>query len=582
MAIAQSILKARERGASDDLILNEILKQNPQKETTFTEARRRGASSTLILKEVLKQNPMFKSDVEPKEPKGFFERVGARFGERKGELGETFRQTVAGEIDPASTGIQTVGKTIGFAGDIVGEGLVSLLRGVSKLTPDVIEDPIKQKAVDLLNTDEGEQALAAIQKGFDAWEGFKGEHPTAAKNLESIINITDILPIGRARKAVTELAETGLEKVAKVGVKTLGKTKESVKGVVGYGAAQVTGLNPRTIKTVVDNPAQVTDAVKKSLDRSTVAHKAQNAIDDRLDELSATGKEYNIIRETPGQITVPQKPLKEMLKSEYGINFVKNKVQVTKETVPLKAGDRKALNDFFGVFGDTESISHNAFLNARKSLDNMARWDVDKSDVSQKISKEIRKYYDDIGKEGVPGLRELDAKFAPEVKLLSKVKKEYLTADGELKDNALGKIANLTNRGNEQVLARLEKIVPGISEDINILKALEDVEYAAGQKVGTYQRAAVAIGAATTGNIPLVIGSVVASPKIAVDILKTYGRSKQGLGNIKIINNILRAFNRGKKLTADEADIVKKALLWKATGIQAPAQVLKEKIEEQE
>jgi formate-dependent nitrite reductase cytochrome c552 subunit len=51
-----SIRKAREQGVTDDLILSEIKKQNPEKEPFFIEAEKRGATAQEILNEIIKQN----------------------------------------------------------------------------------------------------------------------------------------------------------------------------------------------------------------------------------------------------------------------------------------------------------------------------------------------------------------------------------------------------------------------------------------------------------------------------------------------------------------------------------------------
>ncbi len=56
MNIADSIKKARKAGVSDDKILQEIEKQNPQKKNDFDKARQKGASSTRILDEMIAQN----------------------------------------------------------------------------------------------------------------------------------------------------------------------------------------------------------------------------------------------------------------------------------------------------------------------------------------------------------------------------------------------------------------------------------------------------------------------------------------------------------------------------------------------
>jgi len=63
MAIIDSINQARQKGASDDQIVSEILRQNPSKATSFQEAQKRGANSTLILNEIIKQNTQAKQPV---------------------------------------------------------------------------------------------------------------------------------------------------------------------------------------------------------------------------------------------------------------------------------------------------------------------------------------------------------------------------------------------------------------------------------------------------------------------------------------------------------------------------------------
>ncbi len=56
MQVVESIKKAREKGIGDDLILQEIRKQNPDKESFFQKAQERGATSSRILDEIIKQN----------------------------------------------------------------------------------------------------------------------------------------------------------------------------------------------------------------------------------------------------------------------------------------------------------------------------------------------------------------------------------------------------------------------------------------------------------------------------------------------------------------------------------------------
>lgn len=56
MSVLDSIKEAKNRGASDDQILGEILKQNPDKAGVFQEAQKRGAGSKQIVDEIITQN----------------------------------------------------------------------------------------------------------------------------------------------------------------------------------------------------------------------------------------------------------------------------------------------------------------------------------------------------------------------------------------------------------------------------------------------------------------------------------------------------------------------------------------------
>ena len=160
-----------------------------------------------------------------------------------------------------------------------------------------------------------------------------------------------------------------------------------------------------------------------------------------------------------------------------------------------------------------------------------------------------------------PGdIADLDAKFAPERALLSKIKKTIFNADGSIKDNAVSKIATLTGKGKEMALERMEKIIPGIREDLNILKAIEDIEYAKGQKVGTYMRTGLGVGtgAVAGGPIGAIVGAVITSPQVGVSLLRTYGKLKN-ISKGKI-DGMIDKMKSGKKLLDNEAKLMNEAI----------------------
>jgi len=76
MSVIDSIAQARAKGASDDMIVAEILKQNPAKALVFQEAKKRGADSATILNEITKQNMSASTpDSIVPEKQGFFKSV---------------------------------------------------------------------------------------------------------------------------------------------------------------------------------------------------------------------------------------------------------------------------------------------------------------------------------------------------------------------------------------------------------------------------------------------------------------------------------------------------------------------------
>ena len=136
--------------------------------------------------------------VEPEKPRSeqnFFERFGEDLKHRFGEQGaEIINAQVAEDQDFASTALQLTGKVgAGAIMDFMWEAMVSGGRGLSAITPDFIEDPLKENAtkagIFLLETDLGQKGLEAAKNGVAAWQEFSEENPVAARNIESIVNI---------------------------------------------------------------------------------------------------------------------------------------------------------------------------------------------------------------------------------------------------------------------------------------------------------------------------------------------------------------------------------------------------------
>lgn len=169
----------------------------------------------------------------PQETLGFTERVSADFETRRGELEEIKRATASGEQTLAEGVFQVIGKVgAGSVLDVLGEGAVSAIEGLSAITPDIIEDPLIETATKLthefLNTDLGKSGLKAAQKGFAEWSNFAEENPRAARNIESVVDIGLLVsPVkGRAKiKSKPTLAGIAGEKMAARGAAQTARQK---------------------------------------------------------------------------------------------------------------------------------------------------------------------------------------------------------------------------------------------------------------------------------------------------------------------------------------------------------------------
>lgn len=471
-------------------------------------------------------------------------------------------------------------KTAAAAGKLI-KAPIKIGAELALATPARVAGEVVENATNVdVNEATAQKAGQLMKKGLDnekvrqamAWyNGLKEKDPEAALALGAVGDIIDAasnaVGLGATKQAVSgtlrgakTAAQTTAEAVesgAKAAVKPV---KELTGGKTGeYAAAQIFALNPETVRQVLKNPDVFTPSEMAKIDRESIFNKVKTAIDSRLENLSETGKAYEGLRSSKEKVVFPENFGNKVL-SKFGIGVDENgKLSISAESLPLGQGDITALENFIKLYGKGE-LSVNGLLNARKALDNLSAWGADKTSGGKTIARALRSELDAFAKKSVKGLAELDAKYAPERQLLGKVKSAIYNADGTLKDNAVQKIANLTGKGKELAIERMEKIVPGIREDLNILKAIEDVQAAGGQKVGTYMRAigGVGAGAAVGGPVGAILGVLATSPKVGIALLRTYAKYKN-LPKSQV-SGIVEKMKAGKKLIGEELQVMNEAV----------------------
>lgn len=141
------------------------------------------------------------------EKLGFLKRFGEDLKKREVMYGEIISASMNDEQSTAEGILQVAGKVgAGTVLDFLGEVVVSAGRGLSAITPDVIEEPIKAGAVSvghmLLNTDIGQAGLTAAREGVNEWFDFKKENPRAARNIEAVVDIGLLVAPARAKPKI--------------------------------------------------------------------------------------------------------------------------------------------------------------------------------------------------------------------------------------------------------------------------------------------------------------------------------------------------------------------------------------------
>lgn len=443
-------------------------------------------------------------------------------------LTEGARALVPGEGARAAFGQgATLGGVVsGTPGGAVLGGLGGVaLHAINELKKNPKVAPILEKHPDLEQAFNDAVTLGVTYAGMRGAEKVGGPKDLLNKPItevpgQALKNVAGVV------KPATDIALGAVQQTSKLVGTAIPGASKLASTLARYGTSQATGMSPETISRIISNPQDFSPEAMKQFTREGVAARATSAIESRLNDLSETGREYQGVRESKSPVNIPMGTFEGVL-SKHGIGVdAEGKLTFGKESTPTSRGDRAALQDWYNTYGKETSHTSNSLLNARKGLDNLAQFDTSKTDAANVLARDLRKSLNEVGRPQVKGLEELDTKFSTEVSELKQVKKDYFNSDGTLKDNAISKIANLSNKGRESVLERLEKVSPGIGEQVRTLKAVEDIQAASGQKVGAYARGIVPglVGYSAGGLVGGIVSAILTSPSVATKILRGYGK----------------------------------------------------------
>jgi len=362
-----------------------------------------------------------------------------------------------------------------------------------------------------------------------------------ASKLEKVEQITNPINV---LKAEWKLITTPIKKASEL---------------IWQWVVKTTWLNFDTVKTIVKNPELFKQAETWVLTRQTVADDVIKAIDKKASDISDIGKEYNTIRKaksniTPDDINTLKGNVNKFL-SDNDIVVIEWKLNFDNSQIG-QVWNRKAIQDAYNLIENRTKFDTGwDFLNLRQSIDDTINFKSDASTRWESIVRGIRWEIDNIAKDKLTWLKELDAKFAPERWEFNRITKLIRNKDWSLKDNYISTVANITWKGKELKLERLKKILPNVEAQVNALKALEDVALAKGSKVWTYMNAWSVWVWAIAWWIPWAVAAyIITHPSTLVNVLKAYTWSKA------LINSIVNKVKNGIRLSSEEANIVSKAI----------------------
>jgi plasmid maintenance system antidote protein VapI/uncharacterized protein YerC len=510
----------------------------------------------------------FKFTVNPEDSNA------AKIGKTIGNVPGGIYNLAAGAVNLGITGVQEAfgAKPEGTTGGAVVGGLAAL--GKSAI------DKVGEVAV----TGEEKGAVAGATKAFDI----------ASKTLAE--NPTEILA-GAKPQLAGDLGKLGVKTVGRgidFAKATTGKAVGAAGKVIEGAAGKVTGASSESLRAVAGNPELAQRIMKEGGDSPAaqetykVIDEFKNGVEKDLSEKGQLGQMYEPIRSVPVRIdqSAVEASLSEAL-ARHGIEAdpvtVANggKLNVAASDIGRqgKALIESALQDVRDkLFKDgrlKEDLTGMDLHNARKVLDkDYLNWDATTpAGSAESAIKGLRKAIDDLAKENIPGLKELDKKFSEASTKIDEVAREFFSKKPgggfELKQDIVSRIKNADSpmRLSDR-MDILERYVPDARQRLYVSNALRQIEQAEA-KFGSAHRSipqaiGASAGAAIAGPVGAAIGFLagsVVTPTFMAELAIKAGYAARKLGiKLKSGNEVLaasekisRKLAKAEKLTAEEA-----------------------------
>lgn len=326
--------------------------------------------------------------------------------------------------------------------------------------------------------------------------------------------------------------DTAITKTARPVIDTAKATAQVpinvVGGIMKSATSHLLGLEPKSISNIVSNPEAYSKLAQDQATRGGLANEFGSAIDQLEANLNEAGTAYKPIRELNKPVAVPENFIDNVF-GKFGLKVVDGQVIADTKSITRNTGDIRALQNFVDNWGNKTVITPAEYLNMRKDIAGIAKFgkEIGTNIDAQIVGTELYAKANESIRPQIDGLKNLDEQYSPIRQQFDQVKRDFLKkeVDGSytFKDGATNKIANALGTGKDALLSRMEEVLPGVTQKIEILKTIEDIQKAYGNKVGNYARGIVEGGAVLTGNAPAIVAAILTNPAIAVPLLRGLG-----------------------------------------------------------
>lgn len=324
-------------------------------------------------------DPMYDILVGDKpEPKGFIEALtnNSALLDRRQNVNDILQSLSRGEQSTFETGLQIAGQGAAYVTDVAMGGV----KKIYEQLPEVTKQGFSKLGHNVLNSLAGQLGIKALSKGAQAYEEWRAKNLRIARDLEAVVNISQILPQvkalevgGKAALRTVEVAGDVTESAAKVVAKRLtpvsnidelvgrvtqGTKSEIVKAKNALRIVDTSGIKTYTeLRSAVDST--ISDFARKQdelLNKFGSIHKLdelsqsvqvgkttvhQNYVKDALDQLEElygkTSDPANLarIKELTTKATTEGLTTREVndVAREYGTKFTKDAFTKTGEPI---------------------------------------------------------------------------------------------------------------------------------------------------------------------------------------------------------------------------------------------------------